>query len=159
MYLANIPENATIQEIPVDWDNMVEILFYFLTIKITIVFLRELDLMEIFISSFLLLVFYWIMVILIFSKNIAKKKLSIDHFLDRKEERTDLMNMSEAIKKLIRNYDFESETEFYECLEENQNEVINHLEWRVAGGKTKDENIGNDYIEACKFILSEIKDA
>ncbi len=73
MYLANIPENATIQEIPVDWDNMVEILFYFLTIKITIVFLRELDLMEIFISSFLLLVFYWIMVILIFSKNIAKK--------------------------------------------------------------------------------------
>lgn len=69
-----------------------------------------------------------------------------------------MMNMSEAIKKLVENYDFESETEFYECLKENRNEVISHLEWRASGEKMKDENIDDNYIEACKFILSEIKD-
>lgn len=65
--------------------------------------------------------------------------------------------MKNAIKKIVENFDFESEADFYKSLEEDRKGVIDHLKWRSCGGRMKGESISADYAEACKLLLLNLK--
>lgn len=65
--------------------------------------------------------------------------------------------MKKEIEKLVENFDFESEADFYQSLKEDKKGVIGHLKWRVNGGRMKGESISADYVEACKILLLDLE--
>lgn len=65
--------------------------------------------------------------------------------------------MKKAIGKLVENFDFENEADFYQNLKEDRKGVIDHLKWRSRGGHMKGESISADYIESCKLLLLNLE--
>ena len=65
--------------------------------------------------------------------------------------------MKKAIEKLVENFDFESEADFFQNLKEDRKGVIDHLKWRSCGGHMKGESISADYVKACKLLLLNLE--
>ena len=64
----------------------------------------------------------------------------------------------ELINYLIENEDVYSIDEFEQEAKDNKPQIIEYLEWRLNGGKFKNEVIKNEqeYTEACRNLLKVI---
>lgn len=64
----------------------------------------------------------------------------------------------ELINYLIKNEDVYSIDEFEQEAKDNKPQIIEYLEWRLNGGKFKNEVIKNEqeYTEACRNLLKVI---
>ena len=64
----------------------------------------------------------------------------------------------ELINYLIENEDVYSIDEFEQEAKDNKPKIIEYLEWRLNGGKFKNEVIKNEqeYTEACRNLLKVI---
>ena len=65
--------------------------------------------------------------------------------------------MKEYIQKFIENEDFTSEEEYFEEVEKDKDAVISYLNWRLNGGKSKNEILPNGYKDAVEEALGDLQ--
>ncbi len=64
--------------------------------------------------------------------------------------------MQKDIMELVKNKDFASVAEFYECLSDDKEGVLEYLKWRVGSGCMKNEKLSKQYIESCSKLIAKI---
>ena len=64
--------------------------------------------------------------------------------------------VNELANELVKNEDFKDLAEFNEELENDRDEVVDFLQWRVNDGHFRNEEVTQEYKEACKELLNLI---